>query len=211
MNMLHLKIWEYLKDHWKGVIAGIIIGFALVAIIFALPLITVSTETTETEYATEFKQEAYAVNEPYITEKINERMQVISSGFYKVVPAGVVIPFYIDKPDARLVGWFDNTIQGSFTVFNVSNHIIWETLGSRGVIDLPLSPGSYKAKFQENVMWGEDCYVQLAIKWTEVEQITSYQEVIKYRQVPVQVERYKTTVKEERVSVWRYLTGSSKY
>lgn len=210
MDMIHIKIWEYIRNHWRGIIAGIFVGFALVAIIFALPLVTVSTETIETEYATEFKQEAYVVNEPHVTEKVNETVRVVANGFYKVIPGGVVIPFYVDEPDAQLVGWFENTIQGSFAVFNVSNHIVWETLSSRGVIDLPLSPGAYKARFQENVMWGEDCYIHLAIKWTEVEQIISYREVIKYRQIPVQVEKYKTTVTEERISVWRYLTGGSK-
>ena len=206
MNMIHLKIWDFLRDHWKGMVAGVLVGFALVAIVFALPLVTMSTETTDTEYATELRQEAYAVNEPYIIEETNEGMQVIASGFYKVVPNGVVIPFYVDKPNARLVGQFENTIPGSFTVFNVSNHIIWEILNSsRGIIDLPLPQGPYQAKFQENVMWGEDCYIHLAIKWTEVNQVTKYQEVIRYRQVPVQVERYKTTVKEEKISIWGYL------
>ncbi len=206
MNMIHLKIREYLTDNWRGIVVGVFIGFALVAIIFALPLVTISTETTDTEYATELRQEAYAVNEPYITEETNEGTQIIASGFYKVVPNGVVIPFYVDKPNTRLVGQFENTIPGSFTVFNTNNHIIWEVLNSsRGAIDLPLPQGAYQARFQENVMWGEDCYIHLAVKWTEVNQVTKYQEVVRYRQVPVQVEKYKTTVKEEKISIWGYL------
>lgn len=207
MNNIHLNIREYLEGHWKCLVAGVAGTFAVVAIIFALPLVTVSTEATETEYTTEFRQETYAVNEPYVTREVSERSRVIASGFYTVVPSGVWIPFYVDKPDARLIGQFENTIAGSFIVFSDASHIVWEMRGSRGMIDLPLPSGLYQARFREDVMWGEDCYIHLALKWTEVEQVTRYRPVINYRQVPVQVEKYRTTVKEERISVWKYLFG----
>jgi len=205
MNVLLSTIRDYLKDHWKMLVAGIFIGFALVAIVFALPLVTIATETTQTEYATEIKQESYVANEPYVTKEPVEKTKVVASGFYQVLPAGVIVPFSVDKPASLLIGQFENTVPGSFNVLTDNNRIIWETLGSRGTINLSLSPGEYQARFRENLMWGEDCYLYLAIRWTETEQVTRYQPVVKYREVPIQVEKRKTTIIAEKVSVWKYL------
>lgn len=205
MSISLSTIPDYLKDHWKMLVVGIFIGFALIAIIFALPLVTITSSTTETEYVTEVRQESYVVNEPYVTTEMVEKARVVASGFYKVLPGGVVVPFIVDKPGSILVGQFDNTIPGSFNVLTDNNRIIWEMLGSRGTINLSLPPGEYQARFRENIMWGEDCFIYLAIKWTNTEQITRYQQVTKYREVPIKVEKQKTTVKAERVSVWKYL------
>jgi len=53
-----VKFWEDKPDNWKPLVGGIITAFVLIAIIFALPLKVISTETTETYYVTEMKQEA---------------------------------------------------------------------------------------------------------------------------------------------------------
>jgi hypothetical protein len=116
-----------------------------------------------------------------------------------------MIPFYVENPDTRLVGYFLNTIPGSFTILSDINRVVWETFGSTSVINVPLPPGSYQAKFHEDIMWSEDCYIHLAKKWTAVEQVTKYQEVIKYRQVPVKVEKQKTVIKQEKISIWKHL------
>ncbi|MFC1905801.1 hypothetical protein ACFLXL_03225 [Chloroflexota bacterium] len=209
MNMSLYAVIDYLKDHWKILVAGILVGFALVAIIFTLPLVKINHEETHTDYDIETKQESYVANEPYTTLELKERTKVIASGFYKVVPSGIVIPFIIDKSGSRLVGRFENEIQGSFNVLGVSNNLIWETLGASGTIDLPLPSGEYTARFRENLMWGEDCYIHLAIVWTEAEQVTRYNQVIKYNEVPVKVERQQTTITKENISVWKYLFRSN--
>lgn len=205
MNIPLSTIRDYLKDHWKMLVAGIFVGFAIIAIVFALPLVTITTKTAQTEYATEMKQESYVVNEPYVTQELVEKTKVVASGFYRVLPSGVIVPFSVDKPASLLIGQFENTIPGSFNVLTDNNRIIWEMLGSRGTINLSLPPGEYQARFRENIMWGEDCYLYLAIKWADTEQITRYQPVVKYREVPIQVEKQKTTITAEKISVWKYL------
>lgn len=200
-----LKTWQQYRGYWKPFVAGILAGFVLIAIIFALPLKTVSTKTTETDYVIEKRQEPYVVSEPYVTEEVRQKTNVFADGFHTVVPYGIVIPFYIDKPEARLVGEFQNPIPGSFIILDQFNHIVWEKLGSRGTIDLPLPPGQYRAKFQENLMWGEDCSIYLATKWSEVEQVINYREVIKYREVPVQAEKQRTIIKQDRISLWKHI------
>jgi hypothetical protein len=205
MNMKKLNIREYLKPHWKGIAIGVCAALALVAIVFSLPLVPVIIENMQTEYATEIKQESYTVTEPYAASEILEKTKVIASGFYMVVPKGVEIPFSVDAADSRLVGRFDNIVPGSFIVFDAASHIIYEILGSRGAIDLPLPKGEYRARFRENLLWGEDCYLSLTIKWTEVEQVTRYREATGYRWILVQVPRYTTTITEGRISVWKHL------
>ncbi len=200
-----MKFWQNMSTKWKLFIAGIITAFVLIAIVFALPLKTISTETTETYYVTEMKQEAYTVSEPYLTEETQEKTVVFSDGFYKVVPSGITIPFNIDKPDAQLVGKFENPVSGSFIIITTPRRIIFETYGSRGDINLLLPPGQYLARFQESVMWGEDCYIYLAVKWTETQQVTKYNELTKYREVPVQVEKQRTIVKKEGISIWQQI------
>ena len=186
-----MKFREDKSDNWQPFVGGIITAFALIAIVFALPLKVISTETIETYYVTEMKQEAYSISEPYVTEEILEKTEVFADGFYKVIPSGIIISFNIDRPDAQLVGKFENPIPGSFAIITSANRILWETLGSQSAIDLPLSQGQYLARFRENVMWGEDCYIYLAMKWTEVQEVTKYKEITKYREVPVQIEKQK--------------------
>ncbi|MBN2463059.1 MAG: hypothetical protein JXB43_05605 [Dehalococcoidia bacterium] len=197
-----MKFRENKTYHWKPLVAGIITAFAFIAIIFALPLKVISTETIETYYVTEMQQEAYSVSEPYITEEVYEKTEAFADGFYKVVPGGIVIPFNIDRPDAKLVGNFENPFPGSFVIFNAANHIIWESLGNRGSIDLQLPQGRYRARFQESVMWGQDCYIYLAIQWTETQQVTKYKEITEYREVPVQVEKQRMIIEQHRISLW---------
>ena len=196
---------KFLEGKRKLCFGGIITTLVLIAIVFALPLRTISTETIETYYVTEMKQEAYSVSEPYITEEIYEKTEVFADGFYKVVPSGIIIPFNIDKPNAQLVGQFENPIPGSFAIITSANRILWEALGSRSDIDLPLSQGKYLARFLESAMWGEDCYIYLEMKWTEVQEVTKYKEITKYREVPVQVEKQRTVVKQYRISIWEQI------
>jgi hypothetical protein len=205
IDVMEFKIVSYFKDHWRGFALGAGIGIVVLAIVFSLPLVPVVTETVKTEYVTELKHEPYTETEPYVTSGTSEKTRVIASGFYRVIPSGIEIPFVIDKSDSRLVGQFDNTIQGSFTVFDAASHIVWEALASKGTIDLPLSQGQYRARFRENLMWGEECYISLSIKWIEIEQLTSYREVMKYQQISINVPKYVKVSRVEQITVWQYL------
>ena len=200
-----MKFWEDKPDNWKPLVGGIITAFVLIAIIFALPLKVISTETTETYYVTEMKQETYSESEPYVAEEVYEKTEVFADGFYTVIPSGIIIPFNIDKRDAQLVGKFENSIPGSFVIITAANRIMWEKFGNRGSIDLPLAQGQYRARFQENIMWGEDCYIYLAMEWTETRQVTKYKEITQYREAPVQVEKQRTIIKQNRISIWEQI------
>jgi hypothetical protein len=205
MNMLLNDIIDYVKYHIKILVFFIIIVIAIVAIAFTLPIITIAKETTVPEFSIEMSQESYVEDEPVVTVELVEKSKVIATGQYKVVKSGVLIPFTIEKGGSILVGKFSNVVSGCFTVLSDINRIVWETRASAGTINLPLPQGNYWARFREDVMWGEDCSIDLAIQWSEVEQVTRYQQVTKYREVPKQTEKLKTITTEEKISLWRHL------
>jgi len=185
-----------------GALAGLIIQI----ILLNLPIFTLSTETLEPYYVTETSYQPYTSTEYVVTEKSIQKNMIIANGYYTVVPSGVIMPFLIDRPGSRLTGIFENTIPGSFLIYNSSNHIIWEKIGSRGNIDLILPPGNYKAKFQENLMWGEDVYIYLAIGWNEIEHGTTAQKISRYHEVPVVVSKERMVLKEDKYSIWELIT-----
>jgi hypothetical protein len=206
-----IKKWGFHKPvngKQIGLIAiGALAGLIVQIILLNLPIVTVSTETREPYYVTETSYQPYASNEYPITEQSVQKNIVIADGYSKVVPSGVIVPFQIDRPGSRLTGTFENTIPGSFVIYNSSNRIIWEKLGNRGNLDLNLPPGSYKAKFQENLMWGEDVYIYLAIEWDEVAQGTTSQEISGYREMPVIVSKERVVLKDVKYSIWQLITG----
>jgi len=73
-----MKFWEDRLDNWKPFVAGITTASALIAIIFAPPLRVISTETAETYYITEMKQETYSVSEPHVAEEVYEKTEVFA-------------------------------------------------------------------------------------------------------------------------------------
>jgi hypothetical protein len=206
-NKLHYR--ELIKSSWIKFIAGSLASLVVMAIIFTFPVKAVTVETTEPYYVTEISQEPYSTIEYYPSEQSIQKDRVIADGYYTVVPFGIIVPFQIDRPDARLMGSFENTIPGSFVIYNSANRIIWEKLGSRGVIDLALPPGEYRAKFQENIMWGEDLYIFLSIRWNEVQGLTTGKEITQYREVVRVVEKERKVLKEDRLSIWRLIFGKA--
>jgi len=207
-NLSFVKKLHYgklLKRSWIKFITGSLASLILMAIIFTFPVKAVTVETTEPYYVTEISREPYSTTEYYPSEQSIQNDRIIVDGYYTVVPVGIIIPFQIDRPDARLMGTFENTIPGSFVIYNSANRIIWEKLGSRGKIDLALPPGDYRAKFQENIMWGEDLYIFLSVRWNEMQGITTGKEITQYREVARVVEKERKVLKEDTLSIWRLI------
>jgi hypothetical protein len=205
IKSIFLEACREIKNNLKIYLAGISTAVLIIAVIFAIPMKTVTIESTATYNDVEKITEPYTEQEPYIAYSNNANTRILVNGFYKVVPNGTTVPFTIDKPDSRVIGQFENSIPGRFAILGIGDRVIWETMGSRDVIDLPLEPGQYKALFKEDVMWGEDCYIFLTVQWGESEPVIEYKEVTKYREVEVPVEKQKTIESEIRVSLWNYI------
>jgi len=199
----NFKIHETSKA-WKLSAIGLASGIIVVAIVFALPIKTIAYEATETYYETDMKQEPYTVTEPYIVDEMYEESGILFDGYRYVWPSGAVVEFQINRPNARLTGSFENSIPGRFAILRATTRqTLYEKSGTRGNFDIPLSEGKYEAKFTEDIMWGEECYINLEIKWTETRKITKYREVTNYREIPVEIEKQRTVIKYKKISIWK--------
>jgi hypothetical protein len=208
MNKIRLIISEAyhsIKQNWKIYLAGILTTLIIIAVVFAIPMKLVTIESTSTYSDVEKISEPYTELEPYIAYNDNSNTQILINGFYQVIPNGTTVPFTVDKANSRVIGHFENSIPGRFAILGIGDRVIWETTGSRDVVNLTLEPGQYKALFKEDVMWGEDCYIFLTVQWGESEPVIEYQEVTKYREIEVPVEKQKIIEKETRISVWNYI------
>ena len=193
---------------WKSIKFDVALAIVLLSVVFAIPFKTVSYEEIETYWDTEMKQEFYVVNEPYVMQELREKSEVIFDGFQLTVPLGIEILFYVNKPDTRIVCSFENPTSGGVYIFSASSgHIIYEKLGRQGIFEITLPEGDYKARFTENVEWGERAYIRLVKEWTESEDVTMYREVTKYRDVPVKVEKQRAVTKYRKTSIWGVVFG----
>ena len=191
----------------KLIIIGLVSAILVMCIVFTIPLKTVPYQIIETYYETEMKRESHMVNKPYITEEMQEKSKTLFEGSRLTVPSGVYIPFHINKPSAQLVGSFECTVPGGFYIYSSASRIIFERLGNQGTFEISLPEGEYKARFRENVMWSEQVYIHLTMKWTELGQVTRYKETVEYREVPTQVEKQRTVTKYKKVSMWKFIFG----
>jgi len=187
------------------VVTILIFLFIVTCIIFSIPLKEVQTQTIETYLDSEIRKETYVVKEPYVEKELRKKSVPIFDGESIVIPGGVDVPFNIDKPNALLVGEFNCSIPGGFYVYSATGRIVYEMLGSKGNFEVSLLPGSYKARFRENVMWGEKVYMRLAMEWTEVEEVTKYKETVTDREIPVQTEKQRIVTTKEKKSIWQLI------
>jgi hypothetical protein len=209
IKLISIKSLKLLTDNWKVYLVGILTALVLIAIIFAIPIKPVTIESTITYTAIEKVSEPYTELEPYIDYSTNNNTRVLINGFFQVVPNGTTVPFTIEKLNSRIIGHFENSIPGRFAILGIGDRVIWETMGSRDVIDLPLKPGDYKALFKEDVMCGEDCFIFLVVQSGESESIIEYTEVTRYREVEIEVEKQEIRENEARISIWEYLFSES--
>jgi hypothetical protein len=185
--------------------AGLSAAIVVAAVVMLLPLKTVTEEKTETYYETEFRQETYPVSEAYESQELVTRSLKLAEGNYTVVPFGIVIPFKVEQESARITGDFENSIPGKFSITTIGDRVIWEMKGTKGTVDVGLPAGEYNAVFREDVMWGEDCTINLKLLWSEYGTVTRYRTVDTVKSVPVMVEKQKLVTESFNVPFWKYL------
>ena len=191
----------------KIIIIGIISAIVLTCIVFAIPFITLPYYTIETYKDTEIEQEPYTVTEAYKELQMREKEEIIFQGTPHSVPYGISIPFSVSKADARLVGSFELPAPGGFYLYSSSGNILYELLGDRGHIDIPLPEGKYSVLVRERVLWQGQITIDLRLKWTEQVEVTKYKEVTKYRDIPVIKEKQQTVTNYKKVSLWNTIFG----
>lgn len=186
------------------IVASVIV---VVCIVFAIPFNTVTYSVIETYSDTEMKQESYVAKEPYTSRELQNKEETIFDDSPYSVPLGISVPFSVTKSSTRLAVTFRLPAPGGFYIYSSAGGIISETLGQRGELEIPLSKGDYKAVLRERMVWNEKLYLRLRLKWEEMEDVTKYNEVTKYREVPVTVEKQRPAVRYKNVSLWELIFG----
>lgn len=203
---IHEFFRKYLNKEWKFYVAGLLTSIVIISVIFALPLKSINVEEISIKYENIKEIEPVIDREPYYVTEKTTKNSIIADGYYKVMPGGIIIPFNVNYDNCKLYGYYENPIPGRFAILGIGDKVIWEIMGNRGVINIELNKGTYKALFKEDVMWSEDCYIKLQLEWVELVEIIKYREIVKYIENSKLIENYITENVTKRISLWQYLT-----
>ncbi|MBM3154100.1 MAG: hypothetical protein FJ008_02065 [Chloroflexi bacterium] len=219
---------------WRAVALFLVLIILLVGIGFSVPLVKVPVATTETYTETEYKEEAYTVVETVPAQTTTASTTTNSITFFdgtlfemgaSVMPDrwGTEVKFKLDIPgktNPRVTGsWIVENFPFAVYVSIVSpdNMFAYQHKGAEASLQtddfefVPTVSGVYTMRFSSDyVRSSKYIRLTLALKWDEpssgaAPQATITKEVIKYRQVPVQVQKQRTVVKHEKASVWQLL------
>ena len=163
----------------------------ILVIVFALPLKTVPVQATETYWDTETRSEPYTVTESY-TE---------TEPYVTTESRTVNEPYTYPNP----VNWWQ--IYG--TGANVSIDCPYYAYGSGSYSQYPCTVCSYADNQSTCRLW-QPYYYQprprtVTEEVTKDRTVTRTREVIKYREVPVQVLKERTVTQYVKMSIWAYL------
>jgi len=163
----------------------------ILAIVFALPLKTVPVQATETYWDTEMRSEPYTVaesyteTEPYVTTEsrtVNE-------------------PYTYPNP----IAWWQMFGTGADVSVDCPNY----PYGSSPQYQYPCTVCSYADNQSTCRLW-QPYYYQSRPR-TITEEVTKYRtvtktrDVIKYREVPIQVLNERTVTQYVKMSIWAFL------
>jgi len=215
---------------WRAVALFLVFIILLVGLGFSVPLVNVPVTTTETYTETEYKEEAYTVVETTptagaATNSITFFDETLFEMGASVMPDrwGTEARFKLDiagRTNPRVIGsWVVENFPFAVyvTIVNPNSIFVYQYKGpeaspqSHDFEFVPTVPGVYTIRFSSDyIRLSRYIRLTLALKWDEpssgaVSQAATTTEVTKYRQVPVQVQKQRTVVKYEKVSVWQLL------
>ena len=182
------------KINWRAILWGLI-PIVVIAIVFAIPVKTVAVETTETYWDTEMKSEPYDATEEYTgTESyiVTEVQKEIIYNSY--IYPGKEQTFEIDKPGSAVTV----SVQGYpyYSYSYSSPYVIYDD-GDPHYYLWPSQPWGGQGKIKIELSYPEDVVKERTV--------TKVRNVVKYREVPVQVQKEKSVTEYKKMSIWGYL------
>jgi len=141
------------------------------------------------------------------TPAMVEREKTIYEGEPYSTPGGTTVSFAVATEQARLTGSFKLPAPGGFYLYSSAGRIIYEQLGTEGVVDIPLTGGEYRVLLREGVFWGGNMRLSLKLRWTETVEAASSGEISGYCGKPVVVEKQRTVTRYKRASLWQTIFG----
>lgn len=204
----------WLKANLK-VILAVIIPLALIAIIFALPLKETSIPVTESYWATEIRTENYTTTETYTDTEAYVTTEMRTETIYNQ-PVGYgnwTKTFQVDHPSAT-VSIEVNNYGGAY--YAPRYYIIGDNFSPYWGGGWPYysygswyGPGWYPWDTYSGFCGGGQTWATVRVTYPE--QVTKYRpvtktrDIVKYREVPVQVRKERTVMQPVRISIWESL------
>jgi hypothetical protein len=178
----------------KWLIISALVPIVIIAVVFAVPFKTVPVQETESYWATEMKEEAYTVMEDYTTTELYQETETKSETVYdSYLTAGNSYTFEVDKPDSTVTVKMSDYPYGGYYASYV-------------VVD---DTNPYYFRYWPNYYWDSRAKVLITLSYpeqvTREKLVTKQRDVVKYREVPTEVLKERTTTKYVKMSIWHYL------
>jgi len=193
---------QYLSHNWKPILWGLI-PFVILAVVFALPIKIVPVTVTEKYLDTETREEPYTVQETYEENEAYTDMETITETVYDSYAYTYNWSYSFNpRPDAEITVKIQGTPYYSYT----SPFFYWTDNVSG-----PVWPGQCFNYFDG---WNTSSRVVITQSYstpiTKYRLVTKTRDVIKYRDVEVEVEKERAVTEYVRMSIWAYIFMNEK-
>ena len=194
------KIKPFILKHYK-IILAVFIPVAVIAIIFAIPLLTVAVPVTESYWETVTKTETYSAAETYTDQEayVTTETRTDTVVNQPVGYGGWTQSFKVARADSTVTIEVNNYGGGYYQ----PRYFI---MGDNYSPYSPWSPGNSWYGGWDN--WGGgQSWATVRVNYPE--QVTKYRpvtktrEVTRYREVPTQVLKERTVIQNVKMSVWQ--------
>lgn len=185
------KIKSFVLKHYRMLLT-VFIPVAVVAVIFAIPFLTVAMPVTESYWDTVMKTEPYTDNETYTDSEAYVTTETRTDTVVNQVVGygGWTQSFKVAKADSTVTIEVNNYGGGGYYVpFS------------------PVSPWSSWYGDGWNNFGGGQSWATVRVSYpedvTKYRPVTKTREVTKYRDVPTQVLKDRTTIQNVKMSIWQ--------
>jgi hypothetical protein len=218
------------------IIILVVVAVLAIVVVFSLPIIQVPVEVTETYYDTEYQQEPYTTTETYTVQTPGGSSGGGSQTLYynyliDLVPSVIFdrwatdVKFKVDlagKPNPVVRGEWeiaDYTHSAYVTVVDPRFIMVYQYRGAEASPQqdsfsfVPEASGTYVMRFATtSKRLAKYARLTLTFEWgggaaQTTEQVKT-REVTKYREVPVEVAKTRTSTSYKKGSVWQALFGA---
>jgi hypothetical protein len=196
------------KNNWKAILWGLI-PIVIIVIIFALPLKIVPVQTTEKYMDTEMQQQPYTEQETYQDTEPYQTTETQTRTIYNsYVNSGWSYSFNVADPNTTVnISLSGGTNYRPYYYQSYQPYYFNPSDNMTPYHNYPYYQYGYN-------WWGNSYYpsqdkVTIQISYpqevTKYRTVTKTRDVVKYREVPVQVEKERTATKYVQMSIWQYL------
>ena len=195
------KIKPFILKHLK-IILAVCISLAVIAIIFAIPFLTVAVPVTEPYWETVVKTEPYPATETYTDMEayVTTETRTDTVVNQQVGYGGWTQSFKVAKADSTVTIEVNNYGGGYYP----PRYII---VGDTGNLYSPWSTGSSWYGGGWDSWGGGQSWATVRVNYpeevTKYRPVTKTRDVTKYREVPTQVLKDRMVIQNVKMSVWQ--------